>query len=150
MKTKIVILSVLVLMVGVLIGCTPAPTPCCQCNGENEYAVEGNCCIALDDDYGPDFNSALDSLLRYRHFDPSEYTNYFFTVDTIRVLDHPDGQNRTFLGTELYVDGGEQVITGHIYPIYSDLQLKGRRIYDWWWIIDTKGDVYFISKSPPD
>ena len=150
MKTKIVILSVLVLMVGVLIGCTPAPTPCCQCNGGNLYMAEHNECILFYGNYGPDFDSALDSLLRSYQFDLSQYSNHYFILDTLYVLNHPDRQNRTFFITQFYVNGDDNVIAGKKYnqSDYWGFELGGSIVL--YWIIDTKGDVYDFDEVPDD
>lgn len=141
------ILPILVLVVWGAVSC--APDPSCRCCKENQYRI-GTGCIKFLGNYGPDFDSALDSLLRKCQFDLSQYSNYYFIVDTLKVLNHPDLQNRTFFITQFYVNGDDNVTAGTKYnqSDYWGGELGGS--FEWYWIIDTKGDVYDFDEVPDD
>ncbi len=134
-----------------MIVCTLSSCEPIECNKEGHYHFfthdpERTSCAQYDGNYGEDFESALDSLIRtyYVHIDLSKYRNYYFTVDTLQFIDHPDNQNRDFLYTVLFQDGFDDVITGHIYDgMYYG---GGSSVFDW--IIDTKGDVYYWIPLP--
>ena len=112
--------------------------------------AEHNECILFYGNYGPDFDSALDSLLRSYQFDLSQYSNHYFILDTLYVLNHPDRENRTFFITQFYVNGDDNVIAGKKYnqSDYWGFELGGSIVL--YWIIDTKGDVYDFDEVPDD
>lgn len=152
MKYKMFILPILALVMCVWGGVSCSPDPSCQCCKENQYRI-GTWCIRFLGNYGTDMDTALDSLLCTAHYDLSQYANYYFVIDTLNVLNHPDSFNRLFFFTRFYVNGN--VITGHKYDMsyfdecYSVACFFGGDL-EYYWIIDTKGDVYDFDEIPDD